>query len=280
MPRLLQQRSVMNKKKLIRSALFFLFIIVFYPPYSLAQPQAHDIKKILLVVAMDEEAAPIIKNLQLNKSPHSFSGLPMKAYTGKYKNLTIALVTNGEDPKHRVANVGTQPGALATFLGIDHSRPDLVISIGTAGGIAEHGAKIHAIYMSEKINFIHRRIPMPGYLEYGIGGYSSWRFQPNNADIKIKTGIVCSSDSFDTNQTDYQLLLKHGCVAKEMEAASVAWVSMLMKVPMVAIKGITDIEGGENSHAQFKENFAAVTAKLSTTLTKILDDLASKKMAG
>ncbi len=231
----------------------------------------HHMKKVLLAVAMDTEASPIINTLDLKKSSHSFSNLPMQGYTGKYKNLDVFLILNGEDPMHKVQNVGTQPATLAAYLGIKHFHPDLVISIGTAGGVAENGAKIGDTYVSQKIYFYGRRIPIPGYTEYGIGGYDSANFERITDKLSLKPGRVCSGDSFDENQTDTGIILKHGCSVREMEAAGVAWVSMLTQTPMLAIKGITDIVGSNTGHEDFEKNFSEVTKKLSEKIKDFLN---------
>lgn len=237
------------------------------PENQISTPHA---KKILLVVAIDTEASPIINALKMKKLSHSFSGLPMQGYVGKYNNLDVLLILNGEDSLHKVQNVGTQAATLSTYLGIEYFHPDLVISIGTAGGIAEHSAKIGDIYVSKKINFYSRRIPIPGYDEYGIGGYSSANFEKITNKINLKKGVVCSGDSFDENQADREIILKQGCSVIEMEAAGVAWTSMLMKTPMLAIKGITDIVGKPNAHEDFEKNFPKITNELSKKIKDFL----------
>jgi 5'-methylthioadenosine nucleosidase len=252
-------------------------LMTFYIIFNVSPLQAQTsiinqrpIKKILLVVAMDTEALPIVNAFNLKKSPHFFSDLPMQGYVGKYGNLDILLVQNGKDTVYKVQNVGTQAATLATYVGIEHFHPDLVISIGTAGGIAENGAKIGDIYISQKIYFYGRRIPIPGYTEYGMGGYASANFNQITNKINVKQGIVCAGDSFDDNQTDREIILKNDCSVREMESAGVAWVSMIMKTPMLAMKGITDIVWNKSGQEQFEKNFSPVNKKLSEKVKEFL----------
>lgn len=233
----------------------------------------HKLKNILLVVAMDKEAAPIIEAFGLKKTSHSFSGLPMKAYSGKFNHLNVFLILNGEDPVYKVQNVGTQPATLSTYLGLKHFHPDLIINIGTAGGIPESRAKIGDVYVSEKIYFYARRVPIPGYKEYGIGAYESAHYESIISHLNMKTGMICSGDSFDENKVDDEMILQFNCSAREMEAAGVAWVSMLAKTPMFAMKGITDIVGSETSHDDFKKHFSEVMNKVVDALKLFLDNL-------
>jgi 5'-methylthioadenosine nucleosidase len=94
--------------------------------------------------------------------------------------------------------------------------------------------------------------------------------------LGLKKGHVCSSDSFDLDQTDQQVIQKHRCVVKEMEAASVAWVSLLMKKPMFAIKGITDTVGSKDGYGQYLKDFKHVTQKLSEKLQSLLVSLSQQ----
>lgn len=241
----------------------------------LAQEMTHskstqEIKKVLLVVAMDTEAAPIIKALHLQHAAAPDKRLPMRGYQGRYAKYDIYLVTNGTDPVYNVQNVGTQAATLSTYLGISHFHPDLVISIGTAGGIPEKNAKIGDVYVSQKIFFYGRRIPLPGYREYGLGGYTSATIDQRVDSLGFKRGYICSGDAFDENPVDRKMVLKNNCSVREMEAASVAWVSLLMHTPMVAIKGITDIEGRADSRVEFQKNFDRVNVLLAEKLKQLL----------
>ena len=70
-------------------------------------------------------------------------------------------------------NVGTVPGALTAYLAIQAFHPDLVISMGTAGGFAAKGAAIGDVFVGTAHAHHDRRIPIPGFDAYGIGRYDS-----------------------------------------------------------------------------------------------------------
>ena len=226
------------------------------------------IHKVMLVLAMSSEAEPIISALKLQKLTHPLSDMPMQGYIGNYGHFSVFLITNGQDPELKISNVGTQAATLTTYIGIQYFHPDLIINIGTAGGVAQNGVKLRETYISKKIYFYDRRIMLEKYNAYGLGGYPSAQLAFNKIDLK--SGTVCSGDSFDNNQTDYDLFIKHKCSAVDMEAAGVAWVSMLAKIPMFAIKGITNFVRGNNIHKQYKENRPMVTVNLSRKLEEIL----------
>ena len=67
----------------------------------------------------------------------------------------------GKCSKHGVDNVGTAPAALTAYLSIQQLKPDLVISLGTAGGFKAKGAQIGDVYISTAFANHDRHIPIP-----------------------------------------------------------------------------------------------------------------------
>ncbi len=95
--------------------------------------KVQEFKKILLVVAMKQEAEPIINALHLTETRQSYSGLPMRSYVGEYAHKNIFLIMNGTDPINKVENIGTQPATLSAYLGIANFHPNLVIQHWNCG---------------------------------------------------------------------------------------------------------------------------------------------------
>jgi nucleoside phosphorylase len=62
---------------------------------------------------------------------------------------------------HGVDNVGTVPAALTAYLAIQTLKPDLVISLGTAGGFKAKGGEIGDVYISTGFANHDRHIPIP-----------------------------------------------------------------------------------------------------------------------
>jgi 5'-methylthioadenosine nucleosidase len=60
-----------------------------------------------------------------------------------------------------VDNVGTVPAALTAYLAIQALKPDLVISLGTAGGFKAKGGEIGDVYISTEFANHDRHIPIP-----------------------------------------------------------------------------------------------------------------------
>ena len=57
--------------------------------------------------------------------------------------------------------MGTVPAAVTAYLAVHEFKPDLVISVGTAGGFKAKGAAIGDVFMATAFANHDRRIPIP-----------------------------------------------------------------------------------------------------------------------
>ena len=84
--------------------------------------------------------------------------------------------------------------------------PDLVLSVGTAGGFAQRGATIGDVFLSTKCVFHARRIPEASRTEkpnpnvvvleeYGFGHFRSPDLVGLAHAANLKQGVVTTSDS-------------------------------------------------------------------------------------
>lgn len=64
--------------------------------------------------------------------------------------------------------------AIAAFYTINEVGPDIVINAGTCGGFKRVGGCIGDAYISTHCYHHDRRIPIPGYTEYGKGKHESF----------------------------------------------------------------------------------------------------------
>ena len=102
--------------------------------------QANKIKQVLFVMAMQEEANNFITRFGLTELDQSHLGMPTRFYRNATRDgLNIGLVVSGVDPRFRCAAVGTTPAVLATYLGIETFKPEIVVNAGTCGGFKAKG---------------------------------------------------------------------------------------------------------------------------------------------
>ena len=89
------------------------------------------------------------------------SGICKIQATGMCDRLVGHSVYAGKDAEHGVDNVGTVPAALSTFLACQRFQPDLIVSVGTAGGFKSQGAAIGDVFVGTSTVNHDRRIPIP-----------------------------------------------------------------------------------------------------------------------
>lgn len=243
---------------------------------------ANPLKHVAVVMAMREEAAPVIEALGLREDSDSFNPhLPMRLFCGGYGTLKVSLGIAGVDDRHGVDHIGSEAASLLAYELLRTRSPDLLISAGTAGGFAGHDAEIGTVYLSDRYFVYHdRHVPLAGFRESAVGRYPALDVTGMAAALSLPTGIVSTGSSLEKSGRDVRIIEAHQAVAKEMEAAAVAWVAMLFGVPMMAVKSITNLVDESNqSETEFLKNFDAASRSLRTALLNVLGYLEGKAVA-
>lgn len=240
------------------------------------------IQKVLVLIAMEQEAAPLIAGLGLVKDDPSRipKPAPCLTYSGSYAGIQILVVCNGKCRLHSVDNVGTVPAAVAAYLATQIFAPDLIINAGTAGGFKARGAAIGDIYVGTQTVNHDRRIPLSGFDEYGHWAFDGVPTPNLQKKLGLKGGVISSGNSMDFVKEDLDNMEKHSAVVKEMEATGIAWSAHLFDVPFFALKSITDIvDGGRVAQEEFLENLSAAARALHDTIGPVLEFVAGKDIS-
>jgi 5'-methylthioadenosine nucleosidase len=233
--------------------------------------------RIAMIMAMAAEANPIIDRLKLSAQGQIYPQLPMQLYSGNLGNSSIHLIISGKCNRHGVDHIGTQAAVLNTHLAIDFLVPDIIINPGTAGGFKKDNVSIGDVYLGHPhVCFHDRRINLPGFKEYGIGYYPCFNSDEIAKVLELKTGVISSGNSLDYTPMDLEVMQSHNGIIKDMEAASVAWVSQLHGIPFIAIKAITDlIDGDVPTEEEFLKNLQKTSETLSEKTYQLLIHLTS-----
>ncbi|OEL17337.1 5'-methylthioadenosine/S-adenosylhomocysteine nucleosidase 2 [Dichanthelium oligosanthes] len=229
------------------------------PPPPSEQPEAAAagagaITKVLIVMAMEKEAMPLVNEFKLVRAEESIfpKGATWTRFHGNYKDLHIDLVMPGKDVVFGVDSVGTVSAALVTYASIQALKPDFIINAGTAGGFKARGASIKDVFLASDVAFHDRRIPIP------LG--------------KLSTG-----DSLDMSPEDEAAILSNDATIKDMEGAAVAYVADMFSTPAIFVKAVTDIVDGDKPTAEeFLNNLISVTEALGVAVTKVVDFINGK----
>lgn len=247
---------------------------------------------VLIIIAMEQEAQPFVDHLKLDKTDAVFpSSTPFVAFAGKHKDTQVTVVTFGKDTVHGtgVDNVGTSSASLATFLALQSLEKDkgvdLVISAGTAGGFRRKGAAIGDVFLASTVAHHDRRIPIPGFTDYGIGTVSlakNLNVDKMATALGYKQGVCTTGNSLDKTDEDDKLMAANDASVKDMEVASIAWSCQLHQptLPVVGLKVVTDIVDGDvPTQDEFLANLAKAAQSLQEALPIVLDHVSGEALS-
>ena len=239
------------------------------------------IQSIAILMAMQEEAAPVIEGLALQERTDIFpTHLPLRCFHRSETSRDVYLVWAGQDARFGVDYIGSEAATLSALETIRCLQPDLIISAGTAGGFAGRGASIGTVYLNEdRFVFHDRHVPLAGFEESAIGNFPGAPIATMAHDLGLPQGVISTGSSLQKTPLDLVTLETHHAVAKEMEAAAIAWVAMLSHTPMIALKSITNLVDEDNDSAkEFTTHFDVATAALQRELLRVIAYLEGKHL--
>jgi 5'-methylthioadenosine nucleosidase len=225
----------------------------------------------LFVIAMEAEAAPVRKELGLSGEGNLLAEGVMARL---WSNESVHIVTNGSDSRFDVDAIGTLPASLTTYLAIQKTNPKIVISAGTCGGFIAREGFIGEVILADRCVFHDRRIPLEGFMKYGIGDFSVANLHAIAERLGFRIGAVSTGDSLDAQPSDLDFMNAVNAVAKDMEAAAVAWACELNEVPFTALKVTTDLVDGEiTTEEEFVTNLQYASNRLSEGILSLVHEL-------
>ena len=221
--------------------------------------------KIVIIGAMEQEITLIKAQI---KDCETLTLAHLSLFTGTIDNNEICLVQCG---------IGKVASAAATALLIQSFAPDAVINTGSAGGFDPQlnigDVVIASQLLHHDVDVTHfgydlGQVPqMPVYYESDASlVLLAQKAIARLPDIQVKTGLVCSGDSFvGSDEAANKIKANFPTMAAvEMEGAAIGQVCHLMKIPFVVIRSLSDI-AGKTSTISF-ETYLETAAKNSARL--------------
>ncbi|XP_077221153.1 5'-methylthioadenosine/S-adenosylhomocysteine nucleosidase-like isoform X3 [Tasmannia lanceolata] len=177
------------------------------------------ISTILIIIAMQKEALPLVNKFQLSEDtdPLFPKGVPWVRYHGVYRDLNVNIIWPGKDKLLGVDSVGTISASLVTYASIQALNPDLIINAGTAGGFKAKGACIGDVFLASDVAFHDRRIPIPVVDQYGIGARKAFSTPNILKELNLKVGKLSTGDSLDMCPHDEASIVANDAAIKDME---------------------------------------------------------------
>ena len=226
-------------------------------------------QNIVLIMAMEDEALPLIRRLKLTAiEPYIFKGTVNQAI--------IHLVQNVPSKRYPVARVCTVPAAISAVQAVLRFKPDLLISIGTAGALSAVCAELGEIFFTREYVMYHDRyIPLgEDYQNYGVGFFPCIDGKSLATALGFKSAIISSGNSLVASQRERETFLKYGASIEDMECAAVAEVAEYYATDFLGIKGISNFLDKPNDPvAEFAENLSLTAERLAAAVERTLASL-------
>ena len=215
---------------------------------------------IAIVVALEKEAQSVIDCFEnLEKLNIARKSLVKGNLFGKECVLAIS-------------GIGKVNASLTTQLLIDTFSPEYIINFGTAGGI-DSSVKALNYYLVEKccqFDFDLRDldgVPLGYIQDYDTSFFPAYTV---NFPVDYEIKVLATADRFTENKIDTQDIMSIGCNVRDMEGGAIAQVCYTNNVPLLMIKGITDVVGNGLTAEQFVSNLKTVSAGFSEVIKNII----------
>ncbi|MDP0492255.1 MAG: hypothetical protein Q7Q71_14490 [Verrucomicrobiota bacterium JB023] len=227
-----------------------------------------------IYIAMEAEAAGLLT--ELNARPLADEPAIGNYYEASFQGSPLILATSGKDRATGVCCVGTEPAALVANELIAHHGVSTLLNAGTCGAHSSLEADIaEAFLVHPTLSYHDHRIPLPGFLDYGLGRHPAADLVPQlAAQLGVRTASLSTGNSLDHVDRDMDIFLSNGAHLKDMEGAALAWVCRQHQVPLMALKVVTDIFDLPHPAAeQFEKNLAAASLEVTRTTLRLLASL-------
>ncbi|AFJ48267.1 5'-methylthioadenosine/S-adenosylhomocysteine nucleosidase [Shimwellia blattae] len=224
--------------------------------------------KVGIIGAMEEEVT-LLRDKIDHRQTLKLAGCEI--YTGTLNGTDVALLKSG---------IGKVSAAMGATLLLEHTKPDVIINTGSAGGL---DASLHVgdIVVSDEVRYHDADVTAFGYEPGQMAGcpaafiadpalISAAQACISQLNLHAVRGLVISGDAF-INGSEALARIRRTfpqAIAVEMEATAIAHVCHNFGTPFVVVRAISDVADQE-SHQSFDE-FLAVAAKQSTLIVEAM----------
>ena len=210
-----------------------------------------------IICAMDKE---IIKYQSVFKLENTNKILGI--YEGNFDNKKIILCLSG---------IGKVNAAILTQYLIDNYKPDYIINSGCCGSLVEEGNVLDTILVSyatyhdfTPTRIMESCIPNNGKIQVDKTLFALAEDILKENNIAYKVGGIASGDCFVTdNIMRDDIYNRTGCIAVDMESASIAHTASKNQIPFLIIRSISDFADGIDEQ---EEKAASISATITHEL--------------
>lgn len=215
-----------------------------------------------IIVAMDKELHLLLPLLgtyrEFKKDGYNF-------FLGNIDDRQVAVMKSG---------IGKVNAALATMAMIGNFAPKIIINTGVAGGVGGD-AGIMDIVVADRIAYCDVWCG-PG-TRFGQASECPIFFEMKdipsvNKNLKIRKGLICSSDRFISTEKEVAHIKSHfpEAMAVDMESGAIAQTCYLNGTPCAVIRVVSDTPGQDDNISQYENFWTLAPEATFNTLREIL----------
>jgi adenosylhomocysteine nucleosidase len=214
-----------------------------------------------VVIAMQSEADILLDEMNVSRSL-TVSGKNVHVGTAYGKEIALC-----------VCGVGKVNAALGTQLLVSKFDAEKILNFGVAGSLNKK-TKLCAVYqISHATQFDFDLVQLNGTKMGTLNEYEEPYLALNllKGFLKRKLG---TADRFNDSPEDYQLLTKElQADIRDMEGGAIVQAAYAAKLPVYAVKAISDVAGSGSTTEQFLVNKDKALQNLKAELPKIFEQL-------
>ena len=198
---------------------------------------------------------------------------PQQSPFGEYLDLTL----RGHPVRLFQGGWGKISAAATAQYVLDHDRPDLLVNLGTCGGLRGR-VEAGAIILVEK-TLVYDLI------EQMTDGAEELAFYTTELDLSwlpptlphpVLRGLMVSGDRDIVVEDIPKLIGRHNAIAADWESAAIAWVARRNAARLLILRGVSDLvdaDGGEayGNHGLYLERTRELMARLIAQLPDWLE---------
>jgi adenosylhomocysteine nucleosidase len=167
---------------------------------------------------------------------------------------------------------GKIAAAGSTQYAIDRWKPRLLVNLGTCGGFRGAVEKGDVLLVDKTV--VYDIVEMMGDPAEAIADYATeidLAWLGRDLPAGIRRGPLVSADR-DLQPSDIpRLQAAYGAVAADWESGAIAWVAARSKVPLIILRGVSDVVGNEGSETY--GNLGAFEEGTRLVMKRLLDGL-------
>ncbi len=214
------------------------------------------------VIAMQSEAEILLSQMQVSRAL-TVSG--KQIHVGKAYGKDIALC---------VCGVGKVNAALGTQILISKFDVETLVNFGVAGGLNASTELCQVYQIEQAVQFDFDLMELNGTKIGTLNEYTENYLPLCKLDFPLPCRKLGTADRFNDDTKDFLLLTKElGADIRDMEGGAIVQAALAAKLPVYAVKAISDVAGSGSTTEQFLTHLRVALENLQKILPAIFDRL-------